>query len=587
MRGLPRMLATLPRAPIRRLSVTVRRILLALALIAAGVLIGLPIARLGQPGPGNGAARGFAPLPPTSVEPVPVQIGPDEDDEPTPAGEEIPELRTLNRLFTSVASRATEAVVYIEVDGGDAGADPYYGARTTAGSGVIISPAGYVLTNAHVLEGGRRVTVVLTDKREYAAEVVGRDPTTDLAVLRLLEVGVGGEEPLPVATLGDSDDLLVGEWVLAVGSPFRLTGTVTQGIVSALGRSVGAIQNEVFIEDFIQTDAPINQGNSGGALVNLDGEVVGIVTAIATDDRTGVSQGYGFAAPANLARRVAEDLIAYGEVRRGYVGIQVGEMTAADARERGMDRIAGVLVSDVYAGGPGARAGLRPGDVLLEVNGVAVDATNRFQSRVALAQPNERLELTIWRGGERLRPRNLARGLRRPRPAVVDRGRRAPARGRSRAGLRRASRRAPRAGDRLGRPLPRPHAGGAPLVRRHLWRLRREDRAPQRRRRRRTAAGDGRDRSRGRACDLGVGGSDRARGARQTGLARSPPRPPPRRADGVLRPALAHRRVAASGVVAPEARPLPEASGGTAPKELATRAPSRLARSRTAPGSSP
>ena len=379
----------------RSLHVTVRRILFALALIAVGILIGLPVARMGQPAP-ESVARGQAPFAPSAVEPEPIQIGPDEDDEEALPTEEIPELRTLNRLFTTVASRATAAVVYIEVDGAEAGGDPFYGPRTTAGSGVIISPAGYVLTNAHVLEGGRRVTVVLTDKREYAAEVVGRDPTTDLAVLRLLEVGVGGEEPLPVARLGDSDQLEVGEWVLAVGSPFRLTGTVTQGIVSALGRSVGAIQNEVFIEDFIQTDAPINQGNSGGALVNLDGEVIGIVTAIATDDQAGVSQGYGFAAPANLARRVAEDLIAFGEVRRGYVGIQVGEMTAANARERGMDRIAGVLVSDVYSGGPGARAGLEAGDVLLEVNGVAVDATNRFQSRVALAQPADRQPSIIW-----------------------------------------------------------------------------------------------------------------------------------------------------------------------------------------------
>ncbi len=381
---------------------TVRRLLFAFALVAVGILIGLPVARMGQPTPEAGA-RGEAERAPAAVRPEPVQIGPDEEEEPELTSEDIPELRTLNRLFTGVASRATEAVVYIEVDGAEAGGDAYYGPRTTAGSGVIISPAGYVITNAHVLEGGRRVTVVLTDKREYAAEVVGRDPTTDLAVLRLLEVGVGGEEPLPVATLGDSDDLMVGEWVLAVGSPFRLTGTVTQGIVSALGRSVGAIQNEVFIEDFIQTDAPINQGNSGGALVNLDGEVIGIVTAIATDDVSGVSQGYGFAAPANLARRVAEDLIAFGEVRRGYVGIQVGEMTAASARERGMDRIVGVLVSDVYRDGPGARAGLEAGDVLLEVNGVAVDATNQFQSRVALAQPADRLGLTIWRGGERLR----------------------------------------------------------------------------------------------------------------------------------------------------------------------------------------
>ena len=381
---------------------TVQRLFLALALVAVGILIGLPTARVFQSAPeASGGASGTVSQP-APVQPEAVQIGPAEDAEPLPASEQIPELRTLNRLFTTVASRATDAVVYIEVDGAEPGTDPFYGARTTAGSGVIISPEGFVMTNAHVVEGGRRVTVVLTDKREYTAEVIGRDPTTDLAVLRLLEVGVGGEEPLPVATLGDSDEIEVGEWVLAVGSPFRLTGTVTQGIVSALGRSVDAIQSEVYIEDFIQTDAPINQGNSGGALVNLDGEVIGIVTAIATDDRSGVGQGYGFAAPSNLARRVAEDLISYGEVRRGYVGIQVNEMTAADARERGMDRIRGVLISEVYGGGPGARAGLRPGDVLLEVNGMPVDATNRFQSRVALAYPTDQLDLTVWREGEEL-----------------------------------------------------------------------------------------------------------------------------------------------------------------------------------------
>lgn len=373
---------------------TGRRILFALALIAVGVLIGLPIARVFTPEPVEVSTESTAPAPPSAVEIDPIPFGPEEGDEVSPEPVVVPELRTLNRLFTQVATRATAPVVYVEVDNGEPDA---FGTRTTAGSGVIVSPAGYVVTNAHVLEGGRRVTVVLDDKREYAAEVVGRDPTTDLAVLRLLEIGVVGDPPLPVATLADSDELQVGEWVLAVGSPFRLTGTVTQGIVSALGRSVGAIQNEVYIEDFIQTDASINTGNSGGALVNLDGEVVGVVTAIATD--SGISEGYGFAVPSNLVKRVTEDLVAYGEVRRGYVGIQVGEMTAADARERGMERIRGVLVSDVYGRGPGARAGLRPGDVLLEVNGVSVDATNRFQSRVALAHPADQLTLTIWRDG--------------------------------------------------------------------------------------------------------------------------------------------------------------------------------------------
>lgn len=395
---MPLVYVSAPFAPPRSgCIVTGRRILLALALIAAGVLVGLPIARVFAPDAPSPAVGEFVTPPPAAVEVDPIPFGPEDEEDSDAAPVEVPELRALNRMFTGVAERATQAVVYVEVDIGDA--DPYaYGAHTTAGSGVIVSPAGYVVTNAHVVEDARRVTVVLDDKREFAAEVVGRDPTTDLAVLRLLEAGVSGTVPLPVATLGDSDGLALGEWVIAVGSPFRLTGTVTQGIVSALGRSPRVIQNEVFIEDFIQTDAAINQGNSGGALVNLDGEVIGVVTAIAT--LSGISEGYGFAVPSNLVRRVTEDLVAYGEVRRGYVGIQVGEMTAADARERGMERIRGVLVSDVYTGGPGARAGLRAGDVLLEVNGVPVNATNRFQSRVALAQPNDRLALTIWRDGQ-------------------------------------------------------------------------------------------------------------------------------------------------------------------------------------------
>ena len=379
-------------------AVTGRRLLLALALVATGVLIGLPAARLiSPPQPVADRARPTAPAPaPAPAEPTPVEIG---DGDETAPPEPLPELASLNRLFTTVASRATPPVVYVEVE---SDAEGFY-ARNSAGSGVIVSDEGYVITNDHVLQGGRRTRVVLDDKREYAAEVVGTDPTTDLAVLRLLEVGVDDEEPLPVARLGDSDGVQVGEWVLAVGSPFRLTGTVTQGIVSAVGRTVDIIQSDFRIEDFIQTDAPINQGNSGGALVNIEGEVVGIVTAIATDDQAGASQGYGFAVPSNLARRVTEDLIAYGEVRRGYIGIQVGEMTATRARAAGMTRAKGVLVENVYAGGPGARAGLQPGDVLLEIDGAPVDATNRFQSRVALARPADDVSLTVWREGERVR----------------------------------------------------------------------------------------------------------------------------------------------------------------------------------------
>ncbi|MEM0964107.1 MAG: trypsin-like peptidase domain-containing protein, partial [Bacteroidota bacterium] len=233
---------------------------------------------------------------------------------------------------------------------------------------------------------------------EFQAEVVGRDPTTDIAVLRMLEVGVDDDEPLPVASLGDSDVLEVGEFVLTIGSPFRLTNTVTSGIVSALGRGgVNVIPDEFAIEDFIQTDAPINPGSSGGPLVNLRGEVVGVVTAIASDN--GTSAGFGFAVPMNLARIVAEDLIRYGEVRRGYLGIEVFPVTRADAREAGMDGVRGVLITKVVDGGPAARAGLRPGDVLLEVAGKEVDEPNQFQSRLARSRPGEAVQLAVWRDG--------------------------------------------------------------------------------------------------------------------------------------------------------------------------------------------
>jgi serine protease Do len=269
---------------------------------------------------------------------------------------------------------------------------------------VIVSPQGYVITNGHVVNEAGRIRVLLNDRREYDAELVGVDPTTDLAVLRLIRGDTGpGEEddPLPVAALGDSDELQVGEWVVAVGNPFRLTSTVTAGIVSAVGRQVNIIDDNFRVEDFIQTDAAINFGNSGGALVSLRGEVVGVVTAIATE--SGMNEGYGFAVPVNLARRVAADLIERGEVVRGYLGVEIRPVTAADARERAMSEVGGVLIVSVAGGGPAARAGLRPGDVLLRVDGEPVNAPNQFQGRVALRRPGELVDLEVYRGGDVLR----------------------------------------------------------------------------------------------------------------------------------------------------------------------------------------
>lgn len=398
LRPLPARQAA-PRGP--RLTappLTLRRFLFVLAALAVLVIVGLPVARLVQPGPER-AVQTTGPTGPSSTPAVveTVQLGA-EGPPPTPISE-VPDAVEVSQQTVSVFEAVNPSVVFVEVVTGPPGPDGK--PPTEAGSGVIISSAGHVLTNAHVVARGIGDAYVYlpADKREYRAEVIGQDPTTDIAVLRLLEVGVGGEPPLPVASLGDSDDLRVGEWVLAIGSPFGLNNTLTSGVVSALGRSgLRANPNEFAIEDFVQTDAAINQGNSGGALVNLQGEVVGVVTAIVSN--SGFYEGYGLAVPMNLARRVAEDLIQFGEVRRGYLGVVVKPVDAADARERGMGLARGVLVENVVEGGPADRAGLRPGDVLLEVADQAVNETGQFQSRLAMSRPNAPIGLTVWRGGE-------------------------------------------------------------------------------------------------------------------------------------------------------------------------------------------
>ncbi|MDX1548444.1 MAG: trypsin-like peptidase domain-containing protein, partial [Rhodothermales bacterium] len=237
--------------------------------------------------------------------PAPARAAPERRSEP--AGATV-DLKALNQQFRGVAGEVRRSVVYIQVEGPGQGLprDWFHNfegegdrflrelPRQSVGSGVIISPQGYVVTNHHVVDRAETILVTLADKRQFEARIVGVDPSTDLAVLRL----ESEDEPLPVITIGDSDRLEVGEWVLAIGNPFRLTSTVTAGIVSALGRQVNIIDDPLRIEDFIQTDAAINPGNSGGALVNLDGALVGISTAIATE--SGSYEGYGFAVPVNL-----------------------------------------------------------------------------------------------------------------------------------------------------------------------------------------------------------------------------------------------------------------------------------------------
>lgn len=335
-----------------------------------------------------------------------VQLG-DPDYEPP---DQLPEMLAMNQLFRGVAQRTTPAVVFVEVTLPAGRADvprdenhnfdedllrrfyrqrPY---RQSAGSGVIVSRDGYIVTNYHVIADAERISVLLSDKREYDAVLVGSDPSTDLAVIRI-EDG----DHLPVIPLGNSDIVEVGDWVMAVGNPFRLTSTVTAGIVSALGRQVDIIEDDFRIEDFIQTDAAINPGNSGGALVNLQGELIGISTAIAT--RGGSYEGYGFAVPSNLVVRVVRDLIEYGTVQRGYLGIQITPISSRQANDLGLERVGGVLLSHVAQGGAAQRAGLRSGDVLLSIDGDEVNAPNQVQSRIALKRPGDHLSLDVWRNG--------------------------------------------------------------------------------------------------------------------------------------------------------------------------------------------
>lgn len=266
----------------------------------------------------------------------------------------------------------------------------------TVGSGIMISSDGYVVTNNHVIEGAvdNDIEVVLDDKRTFKARVVGHDSSTDLAVIK-----IDGQN-LPAITIGNSDEVDVGEWVLAIGNPFRLKSTVTAGIVSALSREVQIINDEMRIESFIQTDAAINKGNSGGALVNTSGELIGVNTAIAS--QSGSYQGYGFAVPSNLAAKVARDIIEFGEVRRALLGVQIVSVDADRAEDLNMNEIRGVQIIEVNSGGAADRSGLYPNDVILSVNGEKVDESNQLQQKIAVLRPGEIVDLKILRAGREI-----------------------------------------------------------------------------------------------------------------------------------------------------------------------------------------
>lgn len=261
--------------------------------------------------------------------------------------------------------------------------------REGLGSGVIVRQDGYVLTNHHVVDGAERIQVDLSDNRTLEARIVGSDPPSDLAVLKLEASG------LPVLSMGDSDRTRVGDVVLAIGNPLGVGQTVTMGIISAKGRQTG-LSNGSF-EDFLQTDAPINQGNSGGPLVSTNNELVGINSQILSP--SGGSIGLGFAIPSNMARTVMDQLINTGKVRRGQLGIVVLKIPSEEASKMGIDQGSGVVVYEVQPGGAADRAGLRKGDVITALNGTSINDPNSFRNLIAASPPGSEVTLTIKRGG--------------------------------------------------------------------------------------------------------------------------------------------------------------------------------------------
>ena len=257
------------------------------------------------------------------------------------------------------------------------------------GSGVIVSPNGYILTNNHVVDHATTVTVIMPDKHEYSARVVGTDPKTDIAVLK---VDAGTLDPI---TIGDSDKVQVGDYVLAVGNPFGVGKTVTMGIVSATGRANLGIED---YEDFIQTDASINPGNSGGALVNDRGELIGINTAILANGSEG-NQGIGFAVPVDVARKVMDEIISHGKVTRAYLGVMAQEVTPSIAKAFHENEVRGALVGDVTPNSPAQKAGLEKGDIILGIDGKPVNDSAELRMHVSLMAPGTKVEVKVFRDG--------------------------------------------------------------------------------------------------------------------------------------------------------------------------------------------
>lgn len=316
--------------------------------------------------------------------------------------------------FVEVADLVTPTVVHILTTvepAGQRGEQPsspfdFFGfdfpemPRNGSGSGVIISADGYIVTNNHVIEGASKIKVVLQDKREYSAELLGRDPNTDLALLRI------DESNLPFAVLGNSDEVKVGQWVLAVGNPFNLTSTVTAGIVSAKGRNLNLLrdprrpESQYSIESFIQTDAAVNPGNSGGALVSSDGKLVGINTAIASQN--GQYAGYSFAVPVNLMKKIVGDLTKYGEVQRGFLGVSIQDVNSQLADKEGLKEVRGVYVAKVNPNSGADDAGIKDKDVIIKVDDKFVNSSSELQEQVGKRSPGEKVKIVVLRDNKEL-----------------------------------------------------------------------------------------------------------------------------------------------------------------------------------------
>lgn len=273
------------------------------------------------------------------------------------------------------------------------GGNPREG-RQSSGSGVIISNDGFIVTNNHVVENADELEVIMYDNRSFSGKVIGTDPNTDLALIK-----VNGQR-LPMLNFADSDKARIGEWVLAVGNPFNLASTVTAGIISAKGRNLDILPDRSAIEAFIQTDAAVNPGNSGGALVNTNGELIGINTAIATP--TGTFAGYSFAVPVNIVSKVVEDLKAYGKVQRGYLGVQIVDLNGQLAKELGLDITQGVYVDGFMPNSSASSSGIKKGDVIVSVDGKGVKAAPELQGLIARRRPGDTVKVGVNRKGKNL-----------------------------------------------------------------------------------------------------------------------------------------------------------------------------------------